>query len=262
MILDKLRVTEIGMALRCPMQLWHLKTLGPHPPSGAMFCGTCYHKALERNYKQKMTTGTNLKLSDLLGEYELNWDLGKDKVLFKEGEESVYKDRGIGCLTAYFASGRMTTLFAAEKQGIPLVEYPVIATVKMGEEAITITGTVDLVTKDKIAIDHKTAEKGWQNGVAEREPQAALYPFLLKNLNIDVNSFCFDIAYCDEKHNAGAQVATVAYNNERALALLKFAFRIKKMFELEIPIPNTRGGFHCREAFCGYYAQCEFGGGK
>jgi hypothetical protein len=239
------------------MQLWFFLTVGPKPPGASLHIGSCFHKSLATNFRQKVKTGKDLKPEDLEGEYELAWGLEREKVDFQDIRESVAKDKGIIYLRNY-GKERCPVLYPEVKSGMAVVEYPMNFQAKSGEKQIEITGTADLVTSALVGVDHKTASGKWTQEKASKEIQPYLYYFGLKHQGLDIRSFEFGVSY-RTKTESGTQVFPVQYNEQIVKQYVLFAFDIQRMFETESPTPGTKGWW-CSKKWCGWWRNCRFGG--
>ena len=81
--LHHLSASSIGMLFRCPRQFYRRYILGEKErPGEAMVVGSFFHEALDYNYQQKITSGVDRPLSEIV---QYLGDVGVPKVLDEEG---------------------------------------------------------------------------------------------------------------------------------------------------------------------------------
>src|SRR3989338_2205413 len=85
----RLSFTQLNMFLRCPRQYHYRYVLGIRTPaSGAMVQSRVWHETVERNYRQKIASHTDLPLEDLQAFYVERFEeaLRIEKVAFDSDE--------------------------------------------------------------------------------------------------------------------------------------------------------------------------------
>ena len=146
----RLSPSSINMFLRCQYQwyLRHVKGLKV-PPKAALVVGLAFHKGEEVNFTQKIDTGEDLPLDDVMDAYDTEFEQRAEEVEEWEEDKGKVKDEGYGLLKVYH-----TTL-------APLVK-PLLVEDWVEEEldsGIVLYGKRDVVTEDLAVIDLKTANR-------------------------------------------------------------------------------------------------------
>lgn len=238
-----LRVTEIAMGLRCPMQLYLLKTVGPRPPSGAAITGTAFHNSMKVNFKEKAKTGRDAPVDVLTDAFRDSFHEGYlDADWTWEGETP----------DEMFDHG-LTMVNSAHKEICPQLDVASEKDVERGVmiecQDFIIKGTTDLVTLDKL-VDFKTARRRWAKDKAKNEIQGFLYPLAiaLQEGSQTLLPFSFEvITYAGERDLQ----PLVEHSKERALLIVKFAERLARMLVEETPVCNPDNVL-CSEKWCGW----------
>lgn len=110
-MIDALRSTLLGLWHKCPLQVWMVGTHGYGRPSGAMYAGTCAHKTVETNFRQKIESDEDLYVSEMNGIFEEAFDANKDPIdgqvpVWKGDERGELKRRFLGNKTSVGSAGR------------------------------------------------------------------------------------------------------------------------------------------------------------
>ena len=256
MELKSIRCTELGMVLRCPLQLWHLKTTGAKPPGWALTVGTSFHKGCDLNFKAKAKTGKDIEVDQMINEFDFDFENRRERTVFGDKTPAQAKEQGRGYIKKYRAE-RCPQLTVASNGNIPMVEYPINFKIKGGEgNELEIRGTVDLMTKSNILIDHKTAGRAWVEGKELKEIQPYIYSLGMKTCGHKCDGFEFSVV-----NPKGVQVLPVPVVDGEVNKYLQLALKVQKMFETETFLPSTQGWW-CSAKFCGWHSECSFGNGK
>lgn len=171
-MLDHVSHSQISMWLRCPRQ-WSYRYVDglKMPPSGALIEGSCYHKSLEANFRQKITSFSDLPVDECLDIFSDEWvqRLSAEEFIDWENKSAGRcKDEGISLVTEYMAS----TSFAVQ----PITVEESIVSEVAGVPFVCI---LDLVDKRKIVIDHKTSAKAYSQTDVDKDLQASAQAFAL-----------------------------------------------------------------------------------
>ncbi len=109
--MDHISFTQLNMLLRCGEQ-YRRRYIQKEiiPPSGSMVRGRSAHKAEEFNFKQKITTNTDLPIEIVKDTFSDEWERNKYNIQWTEEEldgdspakrEGKYKDVGISLIEVY-----------------------------------------------------------------------------------------------------------------------------------------------------------------
>jgi len=150
-----LSFTQISMYLKCPRQYEFRYLRGIKlPASGAMVQSRAWHAAVERNYRQKITSGVDLRLADV-EEYfvcRLEEALKGEEVVYRNGEDADFlREQGLAIVAAHHK-------VIAPKVQPWLVEHKF--TVSLGEDfPYLLTGVWDVVERNGTIADNKAYGK-------------------------------------------------------------------------------------------------------
>lgn len=175
-----LSYSSVSTYLGCP-KLWESQhILGKRqPPSTAQELGSAYHAAQEVNYRQKIDSGNNLSVDDIVNVCAA-YITSKARVLRSQQADLI--ETGERMLRAYYAS-KLASF-------IPIkVEDRVERQIELGDgtnvqfigyvDAIGYIGPVEKDMGSKpILIDHKTSAVPWTNDTVETEDQPTAYTML------------------------------------------------------------------------------------
>lgn len=241
----RIRVTEIGLGIRCPLQLYFLRTVGPRPPSGAATTGTAFHKAMEVNFKEKAAIGIEAPLDVCTDAFndefkrrllDTNWENMKPNDMLK---------KGIGMVKQ------------AKKEMTPPIEVASEEDVERwflidcGD--FEISGTVDLLLPENSrTIDWKTGRNMWYQARADKEVQGFLYPMGITPVDLELIPHSFNVVTYAGKTGD----FPVSHSRESAEYLVRTARRLVKMIERnEEPNPGLFQML-CSEKWCAWRHLC------
>jgi len=168
--LNHLSITQINAYLRCPLSYYFRYIEGIKiPPAGAIILGKSIHKTLEENYRQKIKSFKDLPLNQILEIYSASFEKQKkeEPEIDWEGENpGKVKDDGIGLLKVY------------QKEISPniqplLVEEPF--TIEFRNTNYLLVGFWDLIDRNQIIRDTKTAKRSYPEDAAENSLQLTAY---------------------------------------------------------------------------------------
>lgn len=221
------------------------------PPAIAMAVGTGVHKAAEINHKQKIDSGLDMRLDDIMdaaadGFRSAVEDSG---VYFTGTRQELNKELGKGS----DLSVKMAAIYG--KNVAPQI-MPVAAELKLlachDDLPVPFLGIVDVLNHGNIVSDLKTANKKWRAGKEKESLQPAIYKYLLKqnygqDYGFDFHVMAYDgnvqhIEMRDRENNIG-------YVVNLAKALLNSC-------DSGVFMPAVPSHWMCCERFCGYYGTC------
>lgn len=167
--LRTLSPSAISTLLTCPEKYRQGYMLGNWAkPSGHTVLGNAYHHARRRNYEQKVYSGEDLPMEELLDAYDQGWTLAveRDEVAWRDLDPDATYQLGVAMSRKYHetVSPLVTPVGVEERlefsvDGVPLV----------------IRGVVDVRTAEMTILDTKTDAKGAKQPKPEWRPQAMIY---------------------------------------------------------------------------------------
>ena len=171
-MLDHISSSQIDIWLRCPAQWEYRYVQGiKSPPSGDLIEGSCYHKAIEANFTQKIVTFQDLSIDDCLDAFSSCWQVAitrEENIVWGGKSPEFIKDQGMTLVAEYMAIVshliqpiRVETPINTEIAGVKFICIP------------------DLIDINKIVIDHKTSSKIYVQADVDRNLQASAEAYSL-----------------------------------------------------------------------------------
>lgn len=238
----RIRVSEISLGLRCPLQYFLLKTVGPKPPSGAATTGTSFHRAMEVNFKEKAKMGIDAPEDVCTDAFN---DTFKERLLdtvWDDMDPNEMLNIGIDMVKKVREKVTPPIDVASEED----VERRFI--VDCGD--FDITGTIDLVLPNGAGtIDWKTSSRMWYQKRADKETQGFLYPFGVTPFEEDeLLPLSFNVVTYAGKTGS----FPVQHPRSAAEYLVRSARRLIRMVDrMEEPNPNPYN-ILCSDKYCGW----------
>jgi len=247
----------LNMFQRCPEQFRRRYLEGEIiPPGISARIGTAFHKAAEENHKYKLVHDEDLPKDYLQ-------DLARDTYKKLVEEEGVYltpeeiteakKLIAEGLDTTITLTGLYRDKVAPEIQPL-LVEKEIF--IQINELSIPLRGTLDLVTKDYLIIDFKTATRKWNQEQVDGLLQPTFYWFMAVAEGISPYKFVFKILI--KKSHPEIQTLETTRNKEALWALIQRAKILIQAIEKGVFPPTNPDNWWCSPKFCGYYATCPY----
>jgi len=245
MITDHVSPTQLDMWQRCPRQ-WKYRYVDglKSPPGFALIEGSCYHKSLEANFVQKITSFEDLPVDDCLDAFSTQWS----KQLSESGDidwgdrkpESI-KNEGHSLVRTYM------TVQAPSVQPIEVEEWYVSEVA-----GIRFVMRIDLLECNGIVIDHKTSSKSYNQSDVDKDMQASAAAFSLNRPVLFHNHIAVKIA------NPKIQVIKTIRTREDIEWWLDAASGIITQMKTGIAPPRT-DSWICSLKYCGYWSKCRGG---
>lgn len=238
----RIRVTQIGLGMKCEMMYYLLKTVGPVPPSGSMTTGSGVHKAAGVNFIEKASSGLDAPVDvccDAFNDYFKEWLLDTD---WESQKPDDMHKKGIKMVKAAH-EGLFPPLDVASEDD---VEKNYI--LDCGD--FEISGTVDLELPEKIAqVDFKTGRNMWSQAKASNEVQGFLYPLISEPHG---NGLLIPFSFLVVTHAGRVGDFPIRHPRSAAQYIVRRARKLLRMVEShEEPSVNT-GHYLCSERYCGW----------
>ena len=246
-----LSFTQLNMFLRCPRQYEFRYIDGLKiPPSGAMVQSRVWHETLENNYRQKITSDTDLPLPDMQEFFAARYDevLGNEEVQF-EGDENParLKDQGVSIVSTHhkIIAPRVRPAIVEEKFLISLGEdFP-----------YELMGIWDLVEADGTIVDNKAYKRTPSQKDIDRDLQFTLYSLGYRASKKEIEKGIRMDAVIKNKQPRAVQLRT-SRTNEDCRWLLSLIEKVVQAIQGGTFYPNP-SGWHCSPKFCGYWEKCK-----
>lgn len=211
------------------------------PPSGALVEGRCYHKSLQVNFEQKVSTLQDLPLDDCLDAFSTEWreaisEYGE--VNWEGSRPEDIKNEGCSLVRAY-----MTSVAPAVQPS--LVEEWYVLDVA----GVTFVMRIDLIDAEGTVIDHKTSSRAYSQAEVDRDMQASAAAFSLSRPIIF--EYHVAIKYTEPKIRPVRTVRT----REDIEWWLDAVTGIITQMKTGVAPPRSNG-WHCSPEYCGYWSMC------
>lgn len=170
--LDHISHSQLQLWDRCSRQ-WEYRYVKKYPsyPSSDLILGGAYHKALDVNYSQKITSFEDLPVEDCLDAFADEWKArirSSERVIWGKKDANTQIGIGLGLVEEYMASRAY--------QIQPMYSERTFHTEVAG---VDFTYVMDLQDENKIVIDHKTAGRAYQQRDINKDLQASAGAFVL-----------------------------------------------------------------------------------
>lgn len=241
-ILDHVSHSQINMFLRCPRQWLYRYVEGLKiPPSGPLIEGGCYHKALEANYKQKITSRADIPVSSCLDAFSDAWDtrLAEEEFIdWEDKDPGDLKDEGISLVREY------------QHSTAPSIQPIKVEDTYVSEVAgVKFVCIIDLEDILHVVIDHKTSKRVYLQNDVDRDLQASAAAFVLGRPIIFYNHVAVK-----------AKVPSIQLiKTYRMQADIDWYVEMVAQIVVQMSsgvAPPRPTGWWCSPRFCGYYERC------
>jgi hypothetical protein len=254
-MIDSIHQSMIGMALKCGERFRRRYIEGERAPAGVEAArGQGLHAASKVNLRQKVLTGVDLPLSDMM-------DAARDGYV-KQISEGVYMaPDDVPFKNTILNQGlneaiRLTGIYAervAPRIKPKRVEEPFKLDIGL---PIPLGGIIDYEEADSLG-DLKSAGKPWPEGRIKTEIQAKLYSYVFEKKTGIRPRFDYHI---HSVKGMALQTLSVTPTIDDYRAMLMTVKRFWLMVQAGIFLPAEPGAWWCSERFCPFYSSCAFVG--
>lgn len=243
-----LSISRVNMYLRCGLQFYYryIKNL-TMPPSASMTQGKCVHSTFEHNYKQKITSKTDLPLEEVLDFYSDSLNKEKSSTDWKEEDFDRIKDTGISAITVY------------HNKFAPLIQPKEVEKwfeLEFDKEKFKhkIRGVIDIIDDEDSVRDHKVVKRScvsrYDNCI-----QLPVYSFTKAPKGNEIVSCKIDMLITKKD----PEVVTLDYKfgkNDRIRAMY-YVSTVANAIEKGVFMPAKPDDWTCNPKWCGYYHMCK-----
>src|SRR5690606_12922891 len=142
------------------------------PLTSFLLLGRSFHKAIETANRAKMEWGEIMDVSDVQNAFSDEWDRGKSDVEWEEGEkEGEIKDSGLNMTALYY-----------EQVGQHLKPVMIEQGATIDVEGVPVKVVIDLVEKNGLIRDFKTAKRTPSQDEADKSIQLATYALAYRQM--------------------------------------------------------------------------------
>jgi len=239
--LDHVSHSQLNMWRRCPRQ-WESKYIHGlfGPASDSLILGSCYHEALEQNFKFKLKSGEDLDFDILYDVYSTAWEEYKNKneILWQKNTEGDAKDLGWLLVEKYMDDVAPTVVPQLVEEWY---------TKYLGGTKFVLR--MDLMDQNGAVIDHKTAARRYNEEDVHKDPQASATAFVLGRPIVFYNHVAI------KTHNPMIQIVKSARNNADIKWWTDWAIAIIEHMKSGYAPPND-DGWWCNPRYCNIYHEC------
>lgn len=247
--------SQITSYMRCPMvTYWRYEKGVQVAPVSALSFGSCIHKALEHNYKQKIYSRTDVPDSVVKDVFRDAWrEAAKETVFDAERDENpdMFLDIGIQMLEKYQAEiapniqpKAVEVRFKILLPGVPR----------------EVLGFIDLIDEDETVIDHKTSRMVPNAMTLGKDLQLTLYRIAYR-IKFGHNPKRLRYDYLVRKHSkrtgswAEIHPVPVERNDAHEKNLIETYKTVCKAVKMKYFYPIGTN-FTCAPSSCGFWPMC------
>lgn len=242
--------SELQTFLKCGKQ-WEFRYVQGRrtPPKAALTVGSSVDAGVTRNLAQKVQSGTDLSLADVLDVYSTDFDIRAKETEWGEDQPGAQKDMGASLLKLHHET------FAPRIQPATVQETFIVET----DAGFNVGGTLDLTEVGGIIADTKTAKTKYDEDAAFRALQPAMYDFAYEALRGEKSTgFRYDILIKPTKTlPARAQQIHAQISEGDRDHLLDTISNVDKAIRAGVALPAAEGAWWCSKDWCGYWGICK-----
>jgi hypothetical protein len=253
---QSLSLSSINLLRKCP-EKWRRRYLENEyePPSGPMIVGSAAGAAENRSLQQKITSGEDLAVADVLDAYADEWHERADSsdVAWGDAKPEKLRDAGQAALTVY------------HEQIAPEVRPTSVErkfTLRFDGLDWTFTGYLDLEEADGSVGDLKVKGRRLSQGEANVDPQVSAYLLARRAEANPAGEFRFHTMIRTAKPSA--EIVHTTRTDGQLDAFLHRIFAAAQ--EIHWRASNDLwdaappGSWWCQANSCGHWRSCPFGG--
>lgn len=217
------------------------------PTSDALVLGSAFHGAVEAYIKGA---------SDLTVAYERAWtqQLEREQVIaWEDGTLGPTYDAGLRMVTAKSVRTLLDEVRANFDPERGQIERRV--ELRVPNVPVPIVGYIDIITKDGIPGDFKTAARMWAEGKAGDELQPLFYLAALNQEGIQIPNWAFRHYVVSKTKYPEAKVFEVQRRPVEVFGLFEIIQRVWAGIERGVYLMQT-DGWKCSEKYCEYWNGC------
>jgi len=219
----QMSATDIMMAKECEWKLvWKYTQPKITTKSVYLMIGSCFHEVIEQDLRFFVKRGIHYGWNDIEKMFNAIWGREKQNTDFSRLAENKAHLKCENYIRIYFQKA----LPMIYPLGQEFIEKFFCVHITYGERKLGITGKVDVIDRSMWIIDHKTSSSDWTQEEAEKEAQAIIYPYCMKNEGYNILGFKFNVC-----HAVVVTPFSIVYNQAKVKEWLTFAFDVKQRIE-------------------------------
>lgn len=241
--------SSVALYLKCGLQYEYRYVQGIRtPPKAALTIGSAVDVGVSYNLEQKITSGVDLKESDVLDIYSTDFDRRAPETEWNSDENpGDQKDMGAELISLHHK------VIAPQIIPATVQESFVIE----GDE-YNLGGVIDLVQTNGVVVDTKTSKRKYAEDAIGRALQPAMYDLAYEHIrSVKAKSFRYDVLVKPTKRNAPQvqQIETEVTADDRAW-LLGTVKSVHKAISAGVAMPAADGAWWCSKDWCGFSSRC------
>jgi len=259
-MIDHISFTQINCMLTCGRKYWFQYVQGiKTPATPSLIRGIVFHKGMEHNFRQKIETGRDLPIEDVLNAAKKAWG----KVLSEQRTGIDWQDQAPSDVRDQ--TMRLIAIYM-ERQA------PFVMPRSVEEEFhvmlpgldIEVTGRIDLTTVEEIITDYKTASKPASELEFQDDLQATMYgAWRLTDPAVQHVDVQQHVVREDPKKSEirNPQILKTTRTREDVEWSLQHQL-VPCVEQIRAGIfPARNGGWQCSKKWCGCWSICKVRGG-
>jgi len=251
----RLSPSQVSTYLRCPRQ-WYYRYVEKlkEPPSGALSLGRSAHVALDHNYSQKVQTGADRPVDEVVEVFREDFHAREKEVAWKEGEtpEKVGKE-GASCVRTYQekVAPKVQPILVEKFWTVDFENVP----------GLTMAGRIDLVDSNHFLRDSKFKSRKPNPNEAHRSYQLTYYGVGHRKLTGKLPE-AYQLDVVTRTKVPGIFPIKTSRSEADISRALRLVVLIMRAIKTGLFPPADPDSWICSEKWCGYWHRCPFGGGK
>lgn len=251
---EDLHQSEIHTFLKCAKQWEFRYVLGiKSRPKAALTVGRAVDAAISHNLTQKIATGIDLPVGDVLDICSTDFDKEAVETEWGDDDKGSEKDSAIECVQAH------------HKTIAPLIQPETVQEHFVVDTGLgfNFAGTMDIVEKNGVVRDSKTSKAKYGADEISRAIQPAVYDFAYeKTRGKPAAGFAYDVMVKPRQLKTKyvpveTQVIQGVVTPRDRAWVLGAAKSVHGAIKAGIATPAPDGAWWCSEGWCGYWNICK-----
>jgi len=242
----KFHQSMVQMFLKCPRQFQfrYLEKI-ISPPKSALTIGSCMDVAETTNFTQKVSSSTDLPLSEVLDVFDTEFSIREKETVWDEDRDKC-KDKGVEMLKVF------------HDQAAPQI-LPITVQEEFNLETdggYSLGGTMDITDSSGFIRDIKTSKAEYAEDAVSQSIQAAMYDFAYEcTRGYKAKGFIFDVV---TKHKVPRyQKVTGEVGKYQRSRLFESINIMNKQITAGDFQYAADGAWWCSSTWCGYWHLCK-----
>lgn len=228
------------------------------PPGVAAIRGRAVHGAAELNHRQKIASGVDLPLGDLVDAAATAFDASRAEggVLLTPEERSIGEANVLG--RAKDRAVKLTGLYA--HRVAPAIQPALVeerVRIMLPDAPVDLLGVLDVATTDRRVKDLKTAARAKTQAEADQSLQLSLYA-LAYRAHTGADATGLDMEVLVDTATPKHQQLSTTRGRSDYLVLVARLNAFLRARDAGIFPPAPLGDWSCSERWCGYARSCPF----